>query len=305
MSVLEMQAGGVELGGRMVWRAASFRLEAGTITAVLGPNGSGKSTLLKVILGLVPLSEGTLQVFGERPQRGSRQVGYMAQSRVADSMSSLTGRDYVGLGFDGPRFGWGHDKAKREVVREALSLTGTTHFADRALSSLSGGQRQRIALAHATVFQPGLLLLDEPLAALDIGAQAEIVDLINLISDRTGAAVVVVAHDLNPLESIVDQVLWIAKGQVRGGSVEDVVNETTLSELYGHPIEIIVTRRGRKVIVGLEEELAHPHPHGSDHSHELGHEHNHDTTTQRDDDHANDTEHQLAHHHDETREDER
>jgi zinc/manganese transport system ATP-binding protein len=270
---LELRDGVVALGGRTIWRDASFKLETGTITALLGPNGAGKSTLLKAILGLVQLSQGSLEVFGAAPERGNRRVGYLAQSRRADEMASVTGRDYVGLGFDGPRFGWGHDRTKRDVVQRALALTGTTSFADRPLSTLSGGQRQRVALAQATVFQPELLLLDEPLAGLDLAAQAEIVDLINLIRDTTGAAVVVVAHDLNPLAPIVDQVLWIARRQVRCGSVDDVVNENVLSELYGHPIEIVVTPRGRRVIVGLEEEFAHPHPHGHDHSHEDVHEH--------------------------------
>jgi len=256
-----MRDGGVVLGGRTIWRNATFAVEPATITAVLGPNASGKSTLLNLILGLVPLSGGSLRVFGEEPHRGNRRVGYMPQSRTADSTSTMTGRDYVGLGFDGPRFGWGRDKTKREVIRRALAVTGTTSFCDQPLHSLSGGQRQRIALAHATVFSPELLLLDEPLAALDLAAQAEIVDLINLIRDTTGAAVIVVAHDLNPLASIVNQVLWIARRQVRSGSVDEVVNESVLSELYGHPIEIIVTPRGRRVIVGLEEEFAHPHPH--------------------------------------------
>jgi zinc/manganese transport system ATP-binding protein len=269
VSSLQMRDGAVVLGGRTIWSRANFSVEPGTITAVLGPNASGKSTLLNVILGLVPLSEGTLHVFGQTPRRGNRRVGYMAQSRAADSTSTLTGRDYVGLGFDGPRFGWGRDKTKREVIRRALALTGTTSFCDQPLHSLSGGQRQRIALAHATVFSPELLLLDEPLAALDLAAQAEIVDLINLVRDTTGAAVIVVAHDLNPLASIVNQVLWIARRQVRSGSVDAVVNESVLSELYGHPIEIIVTPRGRRVIVGLEEEFAHPHPH----PHPTGHEH--------------------------------
>ena len=270
-----MRDGGVVLGGRTIWRNATFAVEPGTITAVLGPNASGKSTLLNLIIGLVPLSEGSLRVFGEAPHRGNRRVGYMAQSRAADTTSTMTGRDYVGLGFDGPRFGWGRDKGKREVIRRALALTGTTSFCDQPLHSLSGGQRQRIALAHATVFSPELLLLDEPLAALDLAAQAEIVDLINLIRDTTGAAVVVVAHDLNPLASIVNQVLWIARRQVRSGSVDEVVNESVLSELYGHPIEIIVTPRGRRVIVGLEEEFAHPHPHphpqGPTHAEEAHH----------------------------------
>jgi zinc/manganese transport system ATP-binding protein len=270
---LQMTGGAVSLGGHTIWRDATFTIEPGSITAVLGPNGAGKSTLLKMILGLVPLSEGSLEVLGESPHRGNRRVGYMAQTREADSVSTMTGRDYVGLGFDGPRFGWGRDKSKRDVVRQALNLTGTTTFADRPLHSLSGGQRQRIALAHTTVFRPELLLLDEPLAALDLAAQSEIVDLINLIRDTTGAAVIVVAHDLNPLSPIVDQVLWIARHQVRSGSVEQVVNEKALSDLYGHPIEIVVTPRGRRVIVGLEEEFAHPHPHGHDHSHEEGHEH--------------------------------
>ncbi len=273
MNTLELRDGVVALGGRTIWRNANFTLDAGTITAVLGPNGAGKSTLLKAILGLVQLSQGSLEVFGAPPERGNRRVGYLAQSRRADEMASVTGRDYVGLGFDGPRFGWGHDRAKREVVQRALALTGTTSFADRPLSTLSGGQRQRVALAQATVFKPELLLLDEPLAGLDLAAQAEIVDLINLIRDTTGAAVIVVAHDLNPLAPIVDQVLWIARRQVRCGSVDDVVNENVLSELYGHPIEIVVTPRGRRVIVGLEEEFAHPHPHGHDHSHEDVHEH--------------------------------
>ena len=279
MRILAMRDGAVVLGGRTIWRQASFDVEPGSITAVLGPNGSGKSTLLNLILGLVALSEGTLRVFGEAPRRGNRRVGYMAQTRAADSMSTMTGRDYVGLGFDGPRFGWGHDRTKHDVIKRALSMTGTTAYANRPLASLSGGQRQRIALAHATVFKPDLLLLDEPMASLDLAAQAEIVDLINLVRDTTGAAVIVVAHDLNPLAPIVGQVLWIARRQVRAGTVDEVVNEAVLSELYGHPVEIIVTPRGRRVIVGLEEEFAHPHPHqhapghDHDHSHEEPHSH--------------------------------
>ena len=273
MTTLSMREGGVVLGGRTIWRRASFDIEPGSITAVLGPNGSGKSTFLNLVLGLVPLSEGSLLVFGEPPHRGNRRVGYVAQSRAADSMSSMTGRDYVGLGFDGPRFGWGRDRTKRDVIKKALSLTGTTAYANQPLANLSGGQRQRLALAHATVFKPDLLLLDEPLASLDLAAQAEIVDLINLVRDTTGAAVVVVAHDLNPLAPIVGKVLWIARRQVRSGTVDDVVNEAVLSELYGHPVEIIVTPRGRRVIVGLEEEFAHPHPHPHVAGHELDHSH--------------------------------
>ena len=273
VNAVSMRDGRVDLSGREIWQHATFDVSAGSIAAILGPNGAGKSTLLKSLVGLVPLREGTLEVLGEAPRRGDARVGYMAQSRAADSLGSLTGRDYVGLGFDGRRFGWGRAAHKGEVVERALELTGSRPFADQALRTLSGGQRQRLAMAHATVFRPQLLLLDEPLAGLDLAAQAEIVDLINLVRDSTGAAVMVVAHDLNPLAHIVNQVIWVARRQVRSGPIDEVVNEATLSELYGHPIEIIVTPRGRRVIVGLEEEFAHPHPHGTDHRHEDAHEH--------------------------------
>ena len=277
MNALDFTDVAVDLGDTTIWRDATFALKPATVTAVLGPNGAGKSTLLKVVLGLIAPSQGTLRVLGAAPARGNPRVGYMAQSRHADSLSSITARDYVGLGFDGPRFGWGVSRSKREVVERALALTGTTRYADQPLSTLSGGQRQRVALAHASVFQPDLLLLDEPLAGLDLAAQAEIVELINLIRDTTGAAIVVVAHDLNPLASIVDCVLWIARRQVRCGSVDEVVNASVLSELYGHPIEIFTTAHGRRVIVGLEEEFAHPHPHGHEHAHSHGHsDHEHD-----------------------------
>jgi zinc/manganese transport system ATP-binding protein len=273
VSVLEMRDGAVSLGGRTIWREASFSVDRGSVTAVLGPNGAGKSTLLNTVLGLVPLSGGAMRVLDAAPRRGNRRVGFMAQSRVADQQTTLTPRDYVGLGYDGPRFGWGRDRAKSGAVRRALGLTGAAAFADRPLRTLSGGQRQRVALAHAVVFEPELLLLDEPLAGLDLAAQAEIVDLINLVRDRTGATVVVVAHDLNPLSPVVDHVLWIARQRVRSGTVDEVVSEEVLSDLYGHPIEIVVTPRGRRVIVGLEEEFAHPHPHGHNHAHEDAHQH--------------------------------
>ena len=267
MSVIEFRDASVVRGGRLIWREANLTVEPGSISVVLGPNGAGKSTLLEAVLGLVPLSHGSLQVFNEPPARGNARVGYLPQTR-RDNDQRISAREYVGLGFDGTRFGWGRDTAnKTKAVRDALALAGASAFADRPLYALSGGQRQRVALAHASVFRPALLLLDEPLAALDLAAQGEIVDLINLFRDTTGAAVVVVAHDLNPIAPIVDQVLWIARRQVRSGPLDDVVNEAVLSELYGHAIEIVVTPRGRRVIVGLEEEFAHPHPHPPTGSH--------------------------------------
>ena len=276
MNAVELRDGAVTRGATLIWRDATIDVATGSVSAILGPNGAGKSTLLYTLLGLVSLSEGSLHVLGRAPRRGDARVGYMPQTR-REGDQHLSARDYVGLGFDGTHFGWRRTSksAKEKAVRDALLVTGANAFASQPLRTLSGGQRQRVALAHAMVFRPDLLLLDEPLAALDIGAQAEIVDLINLIRHDTGATIIVVAHDLNPLAPIVDHVVWIARHQVRSGPIDDVVNEAVLSDLYGHPIEIIVTPRGRRVIVGLEEEFAHPHPHHQprDHVHEEAHEH--------------------------------
>lgn len=272
MNVLELRKAEVVLGGRSIWRDATVTIEEGSITAVLGPNGAGKSTLLNAIMGLVPFA-GEITVLGAAPQRGNARIGYTPQTRLFEATSPMRGRDYVGLAVDGERYGWGRRRDKQALVDDALSLTGSRALADRPLRELSGGQRQRLALAQAIVGRPSILLLDEPLGALDLAAQAEIVDAINLIRNETGAAVIVVAHDLNPFATIVDHVIWIARSQVRAGTPDEIINEATLSELYEHDVEIIVTPRGRRVIVGLEEEFAHPHPHGPDHAHEGPHEH--------------------------------
>jgi zinc/manganese transport system ATP-binding protein len=272
MNALELQHAGVALGGRTVWHDANIAIPTGAIVAILGPNGAGKSTLLNVVMGLTP-STGHVRILGHEPTRGARDVGYMPQSRPSEARSSLRVRDYVGLAVDGHRFGWRRDGHKHDTIDEALRVTGAIGFANRPLRELSGGQRQRVALAQALVGRPGLLLLDEPLAALDLAAQAEIVDLIHHVRNDTGATIAVVAHDLNPLAAIVDYVVWIARGRVRCGTPDEVVNAEVLSDLYEHDVEIIVTPRGRRVIVGLEEEFAHPHPHGHDHSHEGPHEH--------------------------------
>lgn len=264
--------GAVTLGTSEVWREANVTFRSSTINVILGPNGAGKSTMLRTLLGVVELTHGEVRILGEPVRRGDRRLGYLPQSR-SESLNSITARDYVGLALSGVRIGWQRYPHLRQSVDRALALTGAQALADRPLGTLSGGQRQRVGLAHATISQPKLLLLDEPLATLDLAAQTEVVDLINVIRVETGAAIVVVAHDLNPLASVTDQVLWIARRQVRVGSIDDIVNEEVLSDLYGHPIEIVTSARGRRVIVGLEEEFAHPHPHGFHHDHEVAHEH--------------------------------
>jgi zinc/manganese transport system ATP-binding protein len=136
---------------------------------------------------------------------------------------------------------------------------GASAYADRAIGQLSGGERQRLLLAQALVGDPKLLLLDEPLASLDVRSQGVTARLIGELARARNMAVVLVAHDVNPLLSSLDRVLYIARGGVTIGTPDEVITTERLSALYDAPVEVVRDRRGRVFVVGLDEECAHPH----------------------------------------------
>jgi zinc/manganese transport system ATP-binding protein len=150
-------------------------------------------------------------------------------------------------------------------VAHALSEVGATELADRALGTLSGGEQQRLFLAQALARNPRLLLLDEPLASLDVRNQAGIVQLVADVARRHGIAVIMVTHDVNPVLSYVDQVMYVARGRVVVGEPEAIIRADVLSAMYGTPVDVLTDRRGRVFVVGLENETAHPHEDRSNH----------------------------------------
>lgn len=252
-------------GGTAVWSDASFTVDSGDFVAVLGPNGAGKSTLLRLIIGLIPPLAGELLVFGAPPRRGNPQIGYVPQARHIDSDLALRGIDLVGLGLDGIHWGFARPGAasrrKRERVMTAIEQVGAEPYAGRRIGALSGGERQRLLLAQALVSAPALLLLDEPLASLDLRNQALMVELIARVARTHDLTVVLVAHDLNPLRGHIDKVCYLAGGKVAVGPPDDIVSAPVLSRLYGAPVEVLVDSRGRRFVAGLDEEAAHPHVH--------------------------------------------
>jgi zinc/manganese transport system ATP-binding protein len=253
-------------GGRVVWSQATFDIAAGSFVAVLGPNGAGKSTLLRQIVGLLPTAAGSLEVFGERPRRGNPAIGYVPQARTIDPELPLRGLDLVRLGVDGHRFGFPapgpRGKTAWAAVERAVAAVGADGYADRKLGAMSGGERQRLLLAQALVGEPALLLLDEPLASLDVRNQAAMVELVSSLAAELGLTVLFVAHDLNPLRSAIDVVFYVAGGRVAFGPPDEVISAEVLSRLYGAPVEVLIDSRGRRFVVGIEEEAAHPHDHG-------------------------------------------
>jgi zinc/manganese transport system ATP-binding protein len=261
----------VRIGGRQILSDVSLTIRHGEFVAVLGPNGAGKSTLMKAILGLVPLAGGSIDVLGRTPPQARPQVGYLPQRQGFDAATRVRGVDLVTLGLDGSRWGIplpvtaGARRRRREErarVAEVIELVGAGAYAGRALGELSGGEQQRLLIAAALVRRPRLLILDEPLDSLDLPNQASVAGLIRRIATTEGVAVLLVAHDVNPLATYLDRVVYLARGRALCGEVEEVITAATLSDLYGTAIEVLRTSDGRLVVVGQPEA---PHHHGHRH----------------------------------------
>jgi zinc/manganese transport system ATP-binding protein len=252
---------GVRFGARWIWRHVDLEVGEGEFLVVLGPNGAGKTTLLRSLLGLLQPGEGSIEVLGHQPRRSRRQVGYVPQRRTLDGDLNVRARDLVSLGVDGTR--WGIPlptrtrRAQRQMVDDALDAVGALDYADHPVGRLSGGEQQRLLLAQALVTKPRLLLLDEPLASLDLQGQAAISALVGGIARSRGIAVVLVAHDVNPLVGVLDRVAYVAGGGITAGSADEVITSESLSRLYRYPVEVLRDSRGRVVVVGLEDRDAH------------------------------------------------
>ena len=229
-AVIELKGVTVELGGRTILSDISLEIQAGDFVAVLGPNGAGKTTLFKVLLGLLKPQSGSVSILGKPPQRGNADIGYAPQHRVLETDLALRARDVVGFGLDGDRWGIGFGSRKRdELINTVLKEVDAYQFADAPVGQLSGGEQQRLLIAQALITNPKILLLDEPLSNLDLSHAQEIVALLEKISRGRGVTIVLVAHDVNPLISSINCVLYMANGHSAIGIPEKVITTETLS----------------------------------------------------------------------------
>ncbi|KQR90342.1 ABC transporter ATP-binding protein [Burkholderia sp. Leaf177] len=270
----------LELGGRPILKDASFNVAAGEFIGVLGPNGAGKTTLMRAMLGLLPLSQGTIRVNGSSVVRGNASIGYMPQIRSGLSGRRVRGRDFVAMAADGHRWGLPRTSAKAQAdVDRVLDLVDGRALAARPLSELSGGERQRLLLAQCLLGDPKLLLLDEPLISLDPRHQTGVVDLVRRVQRELGITVLFSAHELNPLLNSIDRVLYLGNGRAALGTIDEVITKPILSQLYGSPIDVMRVNGRIFVMAGDVEvdKLDHAHEDGPDgHSHSHDHDHGHD-----------------------------
>jgi manganese/iron transport system ATP-binding protein len=206
---------------------------AGQSVALIGPNGAGKSTLIRAVLGLVPLTSGTIEVLGREPQAARRQVAYVPQADALDPEFPVSAVQVVLMGRY-PRVGWLRrpGQADRLAAHRALAEVGLAERASARFGTLSGGQRQRVLLARAIAQEPRLLLLDEPFTGVDALSQ----DLLLVALGRLragGAAVVMATHDLGLAHLACGEVCLLNRHQIGFGPIGTTLTPELLRATYG------------------------------------------------------------------------
>jgi iron complex transport system ATP-binding protein len=236
----------VTRGARAVLRGVSVHANAGEWLAIVGPNGAGKSTLLLALAGVleaqgrVALGGTPLRELGRK--RVARRVALVPQEPWLAEGSSVT--DHVQLGRV-PHLGYfaRPGREDRHVCADVLGRLGLAEFPERDVGTLSGGERRRVAIARALAQRPDVLLLDEPTASLDVGAQQEILELVDALRTDRGLAVVSAMHDLSLAAQFADRVAVLAAGcVVASGRPAEVLTEDLLEHHYRASVRVDARR---------------------------------------------------------------
>ena len=212
-----------------LWRDLNLEVAPGEFLAILGSNGVGKSTLFQTVLGQRALTRGTVDVEGK--------IGYIPQQRMFPANLPIRARDLVGLSTAHGVFR--NRRPRREQVDAALAEVGAAGLANRRVGEMSGGQQQLIRQAQALAGDPEILLCDEPLLSMDLRAQRATVELLERQRRERNAAVLFITHNINPILEVTDRVLYITPHGHRQGTVAEVMNTETLSELYQTEVKVI------------------------------------------------------------------
>jgi len=214
--VVEVRGAGVALGGRPIVRDVDLSVEAGEVVALLGANGSGKSTLVKAMVGLNPLSTGTVRLFDQALVgfKDWHRLGYVPQrSPIATGVPSTVAEVVAAGRLSRRRPFVPARRSDRAAVARALSDVGLSERARHPVSTLSGGQQQRVLIARTLAGEPELLVLDEPNAGVDLASQEAIAGTLAALAGQ-GATIVVVLHELGHLAEVIQRSVVLRDGRV-------------------------------------------------------------------------------------------
>jgi iron complex transport system ATP-binding protein len=222
----------------LVLKDISFNLVSGELLAVLGANGAGKSTLLKSMIGLLQLASGEVLIQGKNlkqlsNKKAARLIGYVPQETSLTFPFTVMEFVLQGRFAQGNLIGFESNEDLQEAER-AMSLTETTHLAERHMNELSGGERQRVMLARALAARPRLLVLDEPVANLDISHQVKLFELMQQLTIEDQLAAIVVTHELNLAAEFATRAMLLQAGEILAcGKPAEVMTEENLCVLFG------------------------------------------------------------------------
>lgn len=214
--LIQLDSVSKQYGQETIIDDVSLTITAGRITTLIGPNGAGKTTLVKLLLGLVAPDNGTLT------RAANLKVGYMPQKLHIDPTLPLSLLGFLKLANSS-------DKERKQ----ALTITGIEHLAERPIQSLSGGELQRALLARALLRKPNLLVLDEPVQGVDIGGQEALYQLIGQLRDQLNCAVLMVSHDLHLVMAATDEVVCLNRHICCHGTPSLVTKNPAFIELFG------------------------------------------------------------------------
>ncbi|RKR06547.1 iron complex transport system ATP-binding protein [Kushneria sinocarnis] len=247
--MFELNAAGFDVAGRTLLQPLDLSFEEGCVCGLIGHNGSGKSTLLKLLAQQQNPTRGRIELDGRPLHRwGSREfarrVAYLPQQ--LPSAENLTVRELVRFG----RYPWHgllgrFTRKDHQAVDRAIELTHTEALAERLVETLSGGERQRVWLAMLLAQGSHYLLLDEPLAALDVAHQIEVLELVRDLSRELQLGVVIVMHDINMAARFCDRLVALHGGRLLAhGDARELMCDQTLEAIYGIPMHVIAHPHG-------------------------------------------------------------
>jgi ABC-type Mn2+/Zn2+ transport system ATPase subunit len=230
--LVRFKAASLGYGRRPVLTGVDLAVETGSFVGVLGPNGAGKSTILKTMLGLIRPVKGKVETAGSA--FGRPRYGYVPQKETLDPIYPLTAREVAAMGtyrrFELLRRlrGLGHD----DLVRRALKECGASDLAERRYSDLSGGQRQRVLIARALAAEPELLVLDEPLAGIDVTTQKACLKLFQDFKEK-GLTVLMVSHRLQAEKDLFTHIAWVQDGKADFGPAAEMLSKRHITQVFG------------------------------------------------------------------------